>query len=66
MLSSLHLRSFLSYTPPVSIKSCFPSFFVKFVSLRWAEEHPSRLGMLFYFLKHEKSQHRDRYWLSGW
>lgn len=19
-----------------------------------------------YFLKHEKSQHRDRYWLSGW
>ena len=29
------LRSFLSYTPPVSIKSCFPSFFVKFVSLRW-------------------------------
>jgi len=30
------LQSFLSYTPPVSIKSCFPSFFVKFVSLRWA------------------------------
>ena len=51
------LRSFLSYTPPVSIKSCFPSFFVKFVSLRWAEERPlpSRNAFLFIFSSTKKA-----------
>ena len=43
------LRSFLSYTPPVSIKSCFPSFFVKFVSLRWAGPIPECSSAPFYF-----------------
>ena len=43
------LQSFLSYTPPVSIKSCFPSFFVKFVSLRWAGPIPECSSAPFYF-----------------
>ena len=43
------LRSFLSYTPPVSINSCFPSFFVKFVSLRWAGPIPECSSAPFYF-----------------
>ena len=43
------LQSFLSYMPPVSIKSCFPSFFVKFVSLRWAGPIPKCSSTPLYF-----------------
>lgn len=43
-------------TRPLSALSHVFHFFVNFVSLRWAEEHPSRLGMLFYLFSQARKK----------